>query len=49
MRQLEQLQVQFELKKSEQDRMQSKINSSQAYVKALEDELSEIREDNRNL
>lgn len=44
-RQLEQLQVQMELKQSELERVTSKANSAQAYAKSLEQDLQEARDE----
>ena len=48
-RQLEQLQVQMELKQSEQERLTSKATSAQAYAKSLEQDLEQARDEIRQL
>lgn len=48
-RQLEQLQVQMELKHSEHERQNSKLQQSQAYSKTLEKDLQEARDEICNL
>ena len=44
-RQLEQLQIQMELKQSEYERLNSKANSASAYAKTLEQDLQEARDE----
>lgn len=44
-RQLEQLEVQMELKQSESERLNSKANQAQAYARSLEQDLQEARDE----